>query len=134
MAIINGRNVESFLAITLLFSALLISSTLIPSPGFADRIVAIRQGTTLDIGCDLSSNDDFITTTKVFNHDKPSKITFNCERPGGDVNLKKYESIALRCLYDNPLTVPKHVKMKAGEIFYVLCNAKDNSERVVQAR
>ncbi len=93
-------------------------------PSFADRIVAIRQGTTLDIGCDLSSNDDFITTTKVFNHDQPSKLTFNCERPGGDVNLKKDESIALRCLHDNPLIIPKHVKMKTGELFYVLCNGK----------
>jgi hypothetical protein len=124
MAIINGRNVfESLLDITLLLSALLISSTLVQS-SFADRIVAIRQGTTLDIGCDLSSNDDFITTTKVFNHDQPSKLTFNCERPGGDVNLKKDESIALRCLHDNPLIIPKHVKMKAGELFYVLCNGK----------
>ena len=126
MAIINGRNVfESFLAITLLSSALLISSTLVPSSSFADRIVAIRQGTTLGIGCDLSSNDDdFIPTTKVFNLDQPSKLTFNCERSGGDVDLKKGESIALRCLHDNPLTIPKHVKMKAGELLYVLCNAK----------
>jgi hypothetical protein len=125
MTIINGRNVfESLLAIALLFSALLISSTLVPSPSFADRIVTIRQDTTLDIGCDLSSNDDFITTTKVFNHDQPSKLTFNCETLGGGVNLKKGESIALRCSHDNPLTIPKHVKMKAGELFYVLCNAK----------
>jgi hypothetical protein len=125
IAIINGRNVfEPFLAITLLSSALLISSTLVPSSSFADRIVAIRQGTTLGIGCDLSSNDNFTPTTKVFNHDQPSKLTFNCERSGGDVDLKKGESIALQCLHDNPLTIPKHAKMKAGELFYVLCNAK----------
>ena len=125
IAITNGRNVfESFLAITLLSSALLISSTLVPSSSFADRIVTIRQGTTLGIGCDLSSNDNFIPTTKVFNHDQPSKLTFNCERSGGDVDLKKGESIALQCLHDNPLTIPKHAKMKAGELFYVLCNAK----------
>jgi hypothetical protein len=126
IAIINGRNVfESFLAITLLSSALLISSTLVPSSSFADRIVAIRQGTTLGIGCDLSSNDDdFIPTTKIFNYDQPSKLTFNCERSGADIDLKKGESIALQCLHDNPLTIPKHAKMKAGELFYVLCNAK----------
>jgi hypothetical protein len=128
MAIINGRNVfESFLAITLLFSALLISSTLFPSPSFADRIVAIRQGTTLGIGCDLSNDDDFITSTKVLNYDQPSKLIFNCERSGAYIELKKDESIALRCLHDNPLTIPKHAKMKAGELFYVLCNVKQNS-------
>jgi hypothetical protein len=129
MAIINGRNVfESFLAITLLFSALLISSILIaPLPSFADRIVAIRQGTTLAIGCDLSSNDDFIDTTKVLTYDQPTKLTFNCERSVGDVDLKKGESISLRCLHDNPLTIPKHAKMKSGDLFYILCNVNRDS-------
>jgi hypothetical protein len=48
------------------FSALLISSTLIvPLPSFADRIVPIRQGTTLAVGCDLINGDDFTDTTKV---------------------------------------------------------------------
>src|SRR5918911_190511 len=118
----NNRNAfVSFLAAILSFSAFSIALILVvPMPIFADRIVAIRQGTTLDIGCDLSSNDDFITTTKVFNHDQLSKLTFNCERPGGDVNLKKGESITLRCLHDNALTIPKHVKMKAGDLFYIL--------------
>jgi hypothetical protein len=51
-------------------------------------------------------------------------MIFKCEKPGGDVDLKKGESIALRCLHDNPLTIPKHAKMKAGELFYVLCNDK----------
>jgi hypothetical protein len=55
IAIINGRYVfESFLAITLLSSALLIWSTLVPSSSFADRIVAIRQGTTLSVAMTIS--------------------------------------------------------------------------------
>jgi hypothetical protein len=49
------------------------------------------------------------------------KLIFNCERPGGDVDLKKGESIALRCLHDNPLTIAKHKKMDLGELFYVIC-------------
>jgi hypothetical protein len=70
------------------------------------------------------SNDDFIDTTKVLTYDQPTKLTFKCERLGGDVDLKKGESIAIRCLHDNPLTMPKHVKMKAWDLFYVLCNDK----------
>jgi hypothetical protein len=128
MAIINNdRNV---LAIILSFSVLLISSVLLaPVPSFADddRIVTIRQGTTLAVACDLLSNGDhFIDTAKVLNYDQPNKSVFNCERTGGegDIDLKKGESITLRCLHDNPLTIPKYVKMKAGELFYVLCNGK----------
>ena len=122
MGIVNVRNV---FAMILSFLALLISSTLlIPLPSFADRIVAIHQYTTLAIGCYLNSDEDFTHTTKVLRYDQPTKLTFNCERTGGDVDLKKGESIAVQCLHDNPLTIPKHVKMKAGELFYVLCNPK----------
>jgi hypothetical protein len=103
--------------------------TLIASPkvlhvSFADRIYTIFKGTTLAIGCNISNDKDFITTRKVFNYDQPDKLTINCQRSGGDVNLKKGESIALRCLHDNPLTIPKHAKMKAGELFYVICDKR----------
>src|SRR5918911_3836009 len=119
----NYRNaVVSFSAVILLFSALLI--LIVPTLGFADRIVTIRQGATLEVGCNLSSGDDFIDTTKILTYDQPTKLTFNCERSGGDIDLKKGESVSVRCLHDNPLTIPKHVKMNNGELFYILCNAK----------
>jgi hypothetical protein len=118
MAIINGRNV---FVVMLSFSALSILTFALPS--FADRIVTIHQYTTLDIGCDLSSGDDFIGRTKILTYDQPTKLIFNCERSGGDIDLKKGESVSLQCLHDNPLTIPKHVKMKTGELFYVLCNS-----------
>jgi hypothetical protein len=98
MAIINGRNV---FVIMLSFSALII--LIIPLPSFADRIVTIHQYTTLAIGCDLSGNDNLIDTPKVLTYDQPTKLIFNCERSGGDVDLKKGESVSLRCLHDNPL-------------------------------
>jgi hypothetical protein len=119
MAIINGRNVS---VIMLSFSVLII--LIVPLPSFADRIVTIHQYTTLAVGCDLNSSDDFIGTTKILTYDQPTKLIFNCERSGGDVDLKEGESITLQCLHDNPLTTTKHVKMKAGELFYVLCNVK----------
>ena len=116
----DGNSFVSFSAVMLSFSALLI--LLVPIPSFADRIVTVRQYTTLAVGCDLNSSEDFIGSTKILMYDQPTKLTFNCERPGGDIDLKKGESIALRCLHDNPLTIPKHAKMKAGDLFYVLCN------------
>jgi hypothetical protein len=115
----------SFLAVILSFLALLI--LIVPIPSFADRIVTVRQGATLAIGCDLGTNDDFRDATKVLTYDQPTKLTFNCERPGGDVDLKKGESIAIGCLHDNPLAIPKHVKMKSGELFYILCHEKQKS-------
>ena len=119
----NYRNaVVSFSAVILLFSALLI--LIVPTLGFADRIVTIRQGATLEVGCNLSSGDDFIDTTKILTYDQPTKLTFNCERLGGDIDLNKGGSVSVRCLHDNPLTIPKHVNMKTGELFYVLCNVK----------
>jgi hypothetical protein len=119
----NDRNAfVSFLSVMLLFSVLAI--LIVPLPSFADRIFTIHQYTTLAIGCDLNSSNDFIGTTKIITYDQPTKLIFYCERSGGDVDLKKGESIALQCLHDNPLTIPKHVKMKAGELFYVLCNEK----------
>ena len=118
----TNRNVfVSFLAVMLLFSVLI---STVPLPSFADRIVTVRQYTTLAVGCDLSSIDDFRGTTKTLTYDQPTKLTLNCERTGGDIDLKKGESIALRCLHDNPITIPKHVRMKTGELFYVLCNGK----------
>lgn len=125
---LNDRNAfVSFLAVIILsFSvlSLVLILVIVPLPSFADRIVAIRQGTTLAVSCDLSNGNDFIYTADAFGYDKPTKLTFNCERSGGDVDLKKGESIAFRCLHDNPLTIPKHVKMKAGDLFYILCNVK----------
>ena|ERR1051325_8197282 len=114
----------SFSAFIALFSAL--SILIVPSLSFADRIVVIRQYTTFAVGCDLASGDDFIGTgtTKILTYDKSTKLIFNCERSGGDVDLKKGESVSVRCLHDNPLTNLKQVKMKSGELFYVLCNAK----------
>ena|SRR5919197_4900352 len=112
----------SFLAIMLLFSALSIASILaVPLPSYADKIIAVHQYTTLAVGCDLSKGNDFIGTTKVLTYDQPTKLIFNCERSGGDLDLKKGESISIRCLHDNPLTIPKHAKMKAGELFYIIC-------------
>ena len=108
-------------AVVLSFSALVL---IVPLPSFADRIVSIHQYNTLAIGCDLDSNDNFIYPTKALTYDQPTKLTFNCERSGGDIDLKKGESISVQCLHDNALTMPKHVKMKAGELFYILCNIK----------
>ena len=72
------------LSMIMSFAAILIASLRIVLPlSFADRIYVIRQGTTLALGCDL--NDDFIATTKVFKYDQPNKLTFNCEKSGGDV-------------------------------------------------
>jgi hypothetical protein len=125
LAFTNRRNaLVSFLAVMLLLiSALLI--LIVPLPSFADRIIIVRQHTTLAVGCDLGNNIEyFANTTKVITYREPIKLTFNCERPGGDIDLKKGESIALRCLHDNPLTIPKHAKMKTGDLFYVLCNGK----------
>ena len=107
----NDRNAfVSFLSVILLFLVLVI--LIVPLPSFADRVIVMRQGATLDVGCDLSNNDDFIDTTKVLTYDQPTKLTFNCERPGGDVNLKKAESTTLQCLHDSPLTIPKQDEFK----------------------
>ena len=118
----------SFLAVILSFSVLSIALTVVvPMPSFADRIVAIRQGTTLAIGCDLDDDDDFMDAIKVLNYDQSAKLTLKCEWSGGDVDLKKGESMNIGCLDDNPLTIPKYAKMKSGELFYILCNIKRNS-------
>jgi hypothetical protein len=125
--VISSRNVFVLLLtiIIISFAAMILisSSIVLPLPSFADRIYAIHTGTTLAFGCDLNNNNNnnFIATTKVFNYDQPNKLTFNCERPGGDVDLKKGESISLRCLHDNPLTIAKYKKMNPGELFYVIC-------------
>jgi hypothetical protein len=112
------------LSMIISLAVLLIASAIIhPLPSYANRIYVIRQGTTLALGCDLT-DDDFVATTKVFKYDQPNKLTFNCERSGGgggDVDLKKGESISVRCLHDNPLTIARDVKMKLGELFYIIC-------------
>src|SRR5919199_1590253 len=108
-------------AVVLSFSALVI---IVPLPSFADKIVSIHQYNTLAIGCNLDSDDNFVYPTQALTYDQPTKLTFNCERSGAGINLKKGESISIQCLHDNVLTMPKHVKMKAGELFYILCNIK----------
>ena len=119
----NKRNAfVSFLAVVLSFSAL--SVFIVPLPSFADKIVSIHQYNTLAIGCDLDSDDNFIYPTKALTSEQPTKLTFKCERSGGDIDLKKGEIISILCLHNNVLTMPKHVKMKAGELFYILCNIK----------
>ena len=126
----SDRNVfVSFLAVILSFSVFSIALIVVVPLSFADRIVAIRQGSMLAIGCDLGNNDEFMYTRKVLNYDQPTKLTLKCERSGGDVDLKKGESMNIGCLHDSPLTIPKHAKMKSGELFYILCNVivKQNS-------
>lgn len=120
MIIIIGRKLFATFLVSIA-AVLMISALCVPLPSFADRIYVIRTGATISLGCDLSNDDDFISTTKVFNYDQPSKVTFNCERSGGNIDLKKGESIALRCLHENPLTIARDIKMKAGELFYILC-------------
>src|ERR1051325_4088221 len=98
----NYRN--AFVSISAVILSFLVPLILIfPIPSFADRIVTIRQYTTLDIGCDLNSSDDFIGATKVLTCDQQTKLIFNCERSGGDVDLKKGESVALQCMHDSSL-------------------------------
>src|SRR5919206_1287724 len=111
----DGNALVSFLAVILLFSALIV-----PLPSFADRIVTIHQYTTLAVGCDLGGNDDLVGTTKVLTYDQPTKLTFNCERSGGDVDLKKGESITIRCFHNNALANATEIKMKPGELSYVI--------------
>ncbi len=126
----SDRNVfVSFLAVILSFSVFSIALIVVVPLSFADRIVAIRQGSMLAIGCDLGNNDDFMYTRKVLNYDQPTKLTLKCERSGGDIDLKKGESMKIGCLHDSPLTIPKQAKMKSGELFYILCNVivKQNS-------
>jgi hypothetical protein len=119
IAFYNRNASVSFLAaISVLSMALIL---VIPQPSFADRIIIVRQYTTLTVSCDLNNGNDVIDDTNIFNYNQPTKLTVNCERPGGDIDLKKSESITLQCLHDNPLTIPKHAKMKSGELFYILC-------------
>jgi hypothetical protein len=122
MTIINSRkNVfVLFLTTILSFAVLIIESAIfLPLPSYADRIFVITQGSTLALGCGL--DDDFIATTKVFKYDQPNKLIFNCDRSGGDVDLKKGESVSIRCLHDNHLTIARDVKMKLGDLFYIIC-------------
>ena len=90
MAIINNSSRNVFV-IMLSFLTLLILAA--PLPSFADRVVTIRQYTTVTVGCDISKGDDFAETTKILTYDQPTKLTLNCERTGADVDLKKGESV-----------------------------------------
>ena len=61
-----------------------------PKPSFADRLIVVRQYTTLTVGDLSNGNDNDVTYgTDVFNYNQPIKLTVNCERPGGDIDLKK---------------------------------------------
>jgi hypothetical protein len=119
LAFYNRNASVSFLAAIIVLSMALILVT--PRPSFADRIIVVRQYTTLTVACDLGNGNDVTDGTKFFNYNQPTKLTVNCERPGGDIDLKKGESATVQCLHDNPLTIPKHAKMKFGELFYILC-------------
>ena len=77
----------SFLAAIIILSMALI--LLNPKPSFADRIIVVRQYTTLTVGCDLGNGNDVTDGTNVFSYNQPIKLTVNCERPGGDIDLKK---------------------------------------------
>jgi hypothetical protein len=103
---------------------LLVATPMVVSLSFADQIYPMRPGATLALGCDLAHNKDFMTSTRVFKYDQPNKTTFNCERLRGDVDLKKGESITIRCFHDNALANATEVKMKPGELFYVICQKK----------
>jgi hypothetical protein len=71
----NYKN--AFVSISAVILTFLVPLILIfPIPSFADRIVTIRQGITLAIGCDLSNHDDPDTSAKVLNYDQPTKLTF----------------------------------------------------------
>jgi hypothetical protein len=56
------------------------ASPLVIHVSFADGIYTIFKGTTLALGCNISNDKDFIATTKVFNYDQASKLTFNCPK------------------------------------------------------
>ena len=53
----------------------LIASPLVIHVSFADEIYRISKGTTLALGCNISNDKDFITTTKVFKYDQSTKQT-----------------------------------------------------------
>jgi hypothetical protein len=106
---------------SLLVMILLVATPSVVRLSFADKIYSIHPGATLALVCGLVNDKDFITSTKVFKYDQPNKLTFNCERPGGDVSLKIGESITIRCLHDNALANATDKEMKPGELFYVIC-------------
>jgi hypothetical protein len=103
---------------------LLVATPMVVRLSFADKIYPIRPGATLALGCDLANDRDFMTSIRVFKYDQPNKLIFNCERPVGDIDLKKGESITIRCLHDNSFANATDVKMKPGELFYVICQKK----------
>jgi hypothetical protein len=122
----SNRNVFVLIYIMISFVViiLLVATPMVSHLSFADKIYPIRPGATLALGCDLVNDKDFTTSTEVFKYDQPNKLRFNCERPGGDVDLKKGESVTIRCLHDNSLANATDVKMKSGELSYILCQNK----------
>lgn len=119
----GNKNVFVLLYIMISFALiiLLVAMLTVVSLSFADNIYPMRPGATLALGCDLVNDKDFTTSTKVLKYDQPDKLTFNCERPGGNVNLKKGESITIRCLHDNALANATDITMKSGDLSYVIC-------------
>lgn len=122
----SNRNVFVLIYIMISFVVivLLVATPMLVHLSFADKIYPIRPGATLALGCDLVNDKDFATSTEVFKYDQPNQLRFNCERHGGDVDLKKGESVTIRCLHDNSLANATDVKMKSGELFYIICQNK----------
>jgi hypothetical protein len=122
----SNRNVFVLIYIMISFVVIifLVATPMVSHLSFADKIYPIRPGATLALGCDLVNDKDFTTSTEVFKYDQPTKQRFNCERPGGDVDLKKGESVTIRCLHDNSIANATDVKMKSGELSYILCQNK----------
>jgi hypothetical protein len=122
---INKGNQIVFVLLYIMMSfaliILLVASPMVVRLSFADNIYPMRPGATLALGCDIVNDKDFTTSTKVFKYDQPDKLTFNCERPGGDVNLEKGQSITIRCLHDNALANATDITMKPGDLSYVIC-------------
>lgn len=122
---VNKGNKNMFVLLYIMMSfaliILLVATPMVVSLSFADNIYPMRPGATLALGCDFVNDKDFTTSTKVFKYDQPDKLTFNCERPDGYVNLKKGESITIRCLHDNSLANATDITMKPGDLTYVIC-------------
>ena len=117
----SNKNMFVLLYIMMSFALIILLAPMVVSLSFADNIYPMRPGVTLALGCDLVNDKDFATSTKVFKYDQPDKLTFNCERPGGDVNLEKGQSITIRCLHDNALANATDITMKPGDLTYVIC-------------
>ena len=117
----GNKNMFVLLYIMMSFALIILLAPMVVSLSFADNIYPMRPGATLALGCDIVNDKDFTTSTKVFKYDQPNQLRFNCERPGGDVNLEKGQSITIRCLHDNSLANATDITMKPGDLTYVIC-------------